>query len=103
MTVTDGLVQPGGGSCDADKKPYYCSKECQRDDWKNHKPFCRPGAECSVVDDGKYALAASAFSHKSTTGARQVPLKTSDGRTVMLSSSTMDLEMMKEFQKLSNE
>jgi MYND finger len=91
------LYLTGGGPCDLDKKPSYCSKKCQKADWKNHKPFCQPGAECSVIDDGKYGrLAASAPSHKSSTGARQVPMKTPDGRTIMLSSSTMDLEMMKE-------
>ncbi|KJA21024.1 hypothetical protein HYPSUDRAFT_55688 [Hypholoma sublateritium FD-334 SS-4] len=36
------------GPCDADMKPGYCSTQCQKADWKNHKTFCRPGAGCSV-------------------------------------------------------
>ena len=27
--------------CSACKKTYYCSKECQKKDWKKHKPRCK--------------------------------------------------------------
>jgi len=27
------------GKCEGANKPYYCSKECQRKDWKRHKPM----------------------------------------------------------------
>lgn len=92
----------GSGPCDADKKPYYCSKECQRADWKNHKPFCRPGAECSVVDDGsKYNMSDTAPAHKSEAGALQIPITFKDGKTILFSSSTMDVQMLKEMKELS--
>mmetsp|Transcript_19320 Transcript_19320/g.47778 ORF Transcript_19320/g.47778 Transcript_19320/m.47778 type:complete len:135 (-) Transcript_19320:416-820(-) len=29
---------------------HYCSKRCQRADWKNHKPFCDP---CTNKSEGK--------------------------------------------------
>ncbi|PPQ92421.1 hypothetical protein CVT25_008642 [Psilocybe cyanescens] len=90
------------GPCDADKKPHYCSKECQRADWKNHKPFCRPGAECSVIDNGsKYDISATAPTHKSEAGALRIPITTKDGETVMFSSSTMDAQMLKDLKEAS--
>ncbi|KAH6902678.1 hypothetical protein BKA70DRAFT_1518350 [Coprinopsis sp. MPI-PUGE-AT-0042] len=56
-----------GGPCDTDKKLYYCSKQCQKADWKNHEPLCRSRAERSVIN-GKYgALATSPSSCKSST------------------------------------
>ncbi|KAH9485657.1 hypothetical protein JR316_0002567 [Psilocybe cubensis] len=90
------------GPCDEDKKPYYCSKECQREDWKNHKPFCRPGAECSIIDNGtKLDITSTAPINKSEDGALQVPITIPNGETVMLSSSSMDAKMLKEIQDLS--
>ncbi|KAI0713766.1 hypothetical protein C8Q76DRAFT_732493 [Earliella scabrosa] len=29
------------GKCPMERKPHYCSKECQRGDWKTHKPWCK--------------------------------------------------------------
>lgn len=78
------------GKCDSDKKPSYCGKECQRADWKNHKPFCRPGAACSVIDTGT-------FSHGTTKpNALQIPITVPGGKTVLVSSSTMDAKELKE-------
>ncbi|KAH9828684.1 uncharacterized protein C8Q71DRAFT_792945 [Rhodofomes roseus] len=31
------------GKCEGAYKPHYCSKECQKKDWKQHKPNCKPG------------------------------------------------------------
>ncbi|TFK84507.1 hypothetical protein K466DRAFT_567188 [Polyporus arcularius HHB13444] len=33
------------GRCSPDVKPHYCSKDCQRKDWRRHKPFCKPNEE----------------------------------------------------------
>ncbi|KAI0703944.1 hypothetical protein C8Q76DRAFT_215511 [Earliella scabrosa] len=35
------------GSCPVLVKPHYCSKECQRNDWRRHKAICsaKPGTE----------------------------------------------------------
>lgn len=80
------------GKCDADKKPYYCSRECQKKDWKNHKPFCMPGAPCSVIDvDGPSSIGSG-----SKKDSIQIPMKFGNGRTTMVSSSTMSPEFLKE-------
>jgi len=92
----------GAGSCDADKKLSYCSKECQRADWKNHKPFCRPGAECSVIDDGAFNLAETAPSGKSANGALQIPVEFANGKRILVSSSTMDPQMLRELKEAAS-
>ncbi|KAI0742585.1 hypothetical protein C8Q80DRAFT_1189519 [Daedaleopsis nitida] len=33
------------GKCPAHRKPHYCSKECQKKDWKGHKHYCKPDDE----------------------------------------------------------
>ena len=33
----------GAKRCSKCKLQYYCSKECQQSDWKNHKAICRKG------------------------------------------------------------
>jgi len=92
---TGKMLAQCSGQCDADKKPSYCSRECQRADWKNHKPFCRPGAPCSVIDTTPVGSAGSA----SKNGALSIPITGSDGNTMMVSSSTMGPEMLKEMKQ----
>ncbi|KAL7546963.1 hypothetical protein ACHAWF_010279 [Thalassiosira exigua] len=43
--------------CSRCKSPFYCSKECQRADWKKHKPICKPVSSSAVE--------ANAFSENS--------------------------------------
>ncbi|TBU29697.1 hypothetical protein BD311DRAFT_805996 [Dichomitus squalens] len=33
------------GRCPTERKPHYCSKECQKRDWKEHKLLCKPDDE----------------------------------------------------------
>ncbi|EIW56756.1 uncharacterized protein TRAVEDRAFT_73185 [Trametes versicolor FP-101664 SS1] len=33
------------GKCPPERKPHYCSKDCQRRDWRSHKPYCKPDAQ----------------------------------------------------------
>ncbi|KAJ7454694.1 hypothetical protein FB451DRAFT_1278997 [Mycena latifolia] len=80
------------GKCDQDKKPSYCGKACQKADWKNHKPFCKPGAACSVIDRPQI----NAHGHSATKGgAIEVPISNLDGTTTILSSSTLSPRMLK--------
>ena len=75
------------------QKPSYCSKECQKADWKNHKPFYYPGAECSVIDDGTWDAAGPP---KPSRGAIQLPITHAGGSRTFVSSSTMDAKTLKE-------
>ena len=75
------------------QKPSYRSRERQIADWKNHKPFCRPGAECSVIDDGTWD-AVGPF--KPSRGAIQLPITHAGESGTFVSSSTMDVKTLKE-------
>ena len=83
----------GSGKCEFDKKPSYWSKECQKADWKNHKPFCCPGAECSVIDDGTWDAVGPP---KPSRGTIQLPITHAGGSRTFVSSSTMDVKTLKE-------
>ncbi|KAF8957247.1 hypothetical protein BDZ97DRAFT_114645 [Flammula alnicola] len=89
------MLSKCAGKCDPDKKPSYCSKECQRADWKNHKPFCTPGAPCSVIDPGPFRPMEAGPSSRQ--GAIQIPVARPDGSTMLVSSSTFDPKFMKDF------
>ncbi|KAI0089305.1 hypothetical protein BDY19DRAFT_136988 [Irpex rosettiformis] len=40
-----------GGKCPVGRKPSYCSKECQKKDWKRHKPVCLGLSKAPVPDE----------------------------------------------------
>jgi hypothetical protein len=113
-----------GGVCPPVFKPSYCSQYCQRavcflshtpsdvihfalQDWKHHRPFCKPDATESSV--------SSADANAASTAARRGPGESEDlnperfqpgaertidvnlgGRTVQVASSTMGPQMMRE-------
>ena len=62
-------------------------------DWKNHKPFCCPVAECSVIDDGTWDAAGPP---KLSRGAIQLPITHAGGSRTFVSSSTMDAKTLKQ-------
>ncbi|TRM68687.1 hypothetical protein BD626DRAFT_482474 [Schizophyllum amplum] len=86
------MLQQCGGKCDVDKKPSYCSKDCQRADRKNHKDFCKPGMPCSVIDtetsEGPTVAQGGLFS---------IPIQGPNGQVMHISSSTMTPEELREF------
>ncbi|KAH9929824.1 uncharacterized protein B0H18DRAFT_996431 [Fomitopsis serialis] len=42
------------GSCTPPYKPHYCSKDLQTQDWKRHKPYCKPGVAMPVpIEDAQ--------------------------------------------------
>jgi hypothetical protein len=65
-------------------------------DWKTHKPYCRPNAPCSVIEDGDGTLGVGG---PSKYGALSIPVTGLDGETGLLSSSTMSAKMLKEIKE----
>lgn len=91
------MLQRCSGKCDTDKKPAYCSKACQLADWKNHRPFCKPGMPCSVIDD--YSDGGAGVS-ESKDGAIGIRVPTGEGsRERLIMSSTMSAEELKELRE----
>lgn len=41
--VWEEVNQPRFSRCKRCKSKYYCSKDCQKDDWKDHKGLCKEG------------------------------------------------------------
>ncbi|KAJ7115542.1 hypothetical protein C8R43DRAFT_1038754 [Mycena crocata] len=91
-TDTGDMLRQCSGKCDHDKKPSYCSKDCQRADWKNHKPFCKAGALCSVIEKPE----VKAKGKGNSGGAFEIPIQNPDGTTTLVFSSAMTPQMLKE-------
>ncbi|KAJ6515120.1 hypothetical protein C8R47DRAFT_504040 [Mycena vitilis] len=93
-----GGLSQCSGPCDIAVKPAYCSKPCQKADWKNHKPFCKAGAPCSIIAK---ELDLPASGQGQTADVLSIPIAGPDGNPMMLSSSTMPPKFMKMLQALS--
>jgi len=98
-----------GGKCPPDIKPHYCSKECQKADWRRHRPECKPNAPPPPK-----AEVTSSLAPKTSPGSEETigdTLRDSDGKQrtieivtsgmpggkVTLASTTMTPTFMKEF------
>ncbi|KIP09787.1 hypothetical protein PHLGIDRAFT_22738 [Phlebiopsis gigantea 11061_1 CR5-6] len=110
-------LQRCGGKCSKQWKPAYCSRDCQRLDWKRHKPFCRsegaadawamslqrsaPGSDSRSVPYASSTLEPSYIARSYTDVAsrkyeRRVTTLAPDGRTIQIASSTMTPSSMRE-------
>ncbi|KAJ7151322.1 hypothetical protein C8R43DRAFT_1004804 [Mycena crocata] len=56
---TGKLLRACGGKCEDAYKPRYCTKECQKTDWTNHKPMCKPGLEAALKLESATRTASS--------------------------------------------
>ncbi|KZV95770.1 hypothetical protein EXIGLDRAFT_834143 [Exidia glandulosa HHB12029] len=82
-------LQRCGGKCDEDKKPFYCGRECQAKDWKNHKPFCKPGMPCSIID-----TATPPPTLGGAPGSNSIGIRVGD---TLISSSTLSAAELRRF------
>jgi len=86
------------GKCSNDYKPYYCSKECQRKDWKVHKPYCAPN---------KPPPPTTLHDHhpgKAQEGIRSISIPHPSGQgTMQISSSSFDVDDLKRIQRVNAE
>ncbi|KAF9654422.1 hypothetical protein BDM02DRAFT_3196715 [Thelephora ganbajun] len=115
-TKKSGLLRCGG-KCPAMFKPSYCSKECQKMDWKRHKPFCKAGAAKSSVhslntnnDTSEKTVQRSTTSEdmdsdkfEGRTPGHSIDVAMRDGGTMRLNSRTLGPKMMREFRKIAED
>ncbi|RDB30503.1 hypothetical protein Hypma_007258 [Hypsizygus marmoreus] len=73
--------------------------QSEQADWKIHKPFCSPGAPCSILEKDEAVPVASG----SKQGSLSVPIIGPNGETILLSSATMSVEQLKEIREYSEQ
>ncbi|KAI0350958.1 hypothetical protein OH77DRAFT_1430362 [Trametes cingulata] len=99
------------GRCPPERKPHYCSKDCQRRDWKTHKRYCKSDAEldCPVPVQGFLAdeeedsttdpvdprTVRQRVDYIGPDRAFEVPLPNRPGETVRIHSQHLTPEMMR--------
>ncbi|KAG8897926.1 hypothetical protein FRB99_007791 [Tulasnella sp. 403] len=57
------------GPCDPAVKPYYCSKPCQKQDWRAHKKICKYGAKArstAEISEGVAGPSSSVASNQAS-------------------------------------
>ncbi|KAG6900237.1 hypothetical protein C0993_001056 [Termitomyces sp. T159_Od127] len=72
----------------------------ERADWKTHKPFCKPGAACSILEKDKVLPTAGKTDMQ---GSISIPIVGPDGKTIVVSTSSMSPEILKEVRKIPEE
>ncbi|KAI0075984.1 hypothetical protein K474DRAFT_1772898 [Panus rudis PR-1116 ss-1] len=111
------------GKCPMDQKPYYCSKECQRADWKRHKPICKHETMAKSAE-GPELVNQAVVASKSTTAADiergdstlgdhlrtdgketmiEMPAPGLPGGKIKMSSSTISPAFMKEIRQAAED
>ncbi|TCD68864.1 hypothetical protein EIP91_009578 [Steccherinum ochraceum] len=102
-TRKSGLLRCAG-KCLSGVKPSYCSKDCQKADWKRHKPACtgqvpEPGpassVDLAVVSSGVTEV-RSAIRHDGREVSVTLPMSDPQGKAVEFSSTTLDPLILKE-------
>ncbi|RDB30555.1 hypothetical protein Hypma_007147 [Hypsizygus marmoreus] len=68
-----------------------------QNDWKTHKPFCRPNAPCSILEKKEDIPLPTG---PASAGSLSIPVLI-NGKTVMLSSSTLSPQTLKEVRDAS--